>query len=127
MFLFISNGQGVIAMERETAATELRPSRGPLRLIVGSVVAGAGLTVLGFLLGGAPASADEPAPPAPLGAVVSGVTGGLGETVSGVTQGLGSTVAAITADVAPALPEPVQQTVEAVVAPVTETVADVAA
>src|SRR5690349_14786121 len=126
-FPTISNGQGVIALDTETAALQLPRSRGPVRLLVGSLIAGAGLTVLGFLLGGSPASADEQAPPAPLGTVASSVAQSLDSTVSGVTQGVGSTVSKVTAAVVPAVPDPVQQVVSEVVAPVVDTVSDVAA
>ena len=68
----------MIALETDAAAVELPRPRGPVRLLVGSLIGGAGLTLLGLLLGGAPASADDPAPPAPLGSVVSSVTESMG-------------------------------------------------
>jgi hypothetical protein len=83
----------------------------PARVLIGSLVAGAGLTVLGFFFGGTSASAAEPAPVSPIGSVVSSAT-----------QGLGDTVSSVTAAVAPVLPAPAQQTVSAVATPVVQTV-----
>ena len=85
----------------------------PVRLLLGSLALGAGLTVLGFLAGGSSASAAEtpPAPSNPVGALVSNVTGDVGRLAGSVTSA-----------VAPAVPEPVQQVVSQVVTPVTNTV-----
>jgi|GEM_PF-1379011 len=88
----------------------------PARALIGSLIAGAGLTVLGFLAGGTSASAAEPAPPpGAVGSLVSSVTGGVGDTVGAVTQA-----------VTPAVPAPVQDVVSAVVTPVADVVDQVA-
>ncbi|MFP3467285.1 hypothetical protein [Leifsonia sp. SIMBA_070] len=96
----------------EVALEPRRSILTPARVLVGSLIAGAGLTVLGFLAGGPAASAAEPAPPpSPVTALVSNVTGGVGDVVGSVTQ-----------TVAPALPHHVQSAVSAVVTPVTSAV-----
>ena len=78
------------------AADELHGRFTPARVLIGSLLIGTGLTVLGFLLGGSPSSAAEPAPPpGPVGALVSSATAEAGQTVGSITGA-----------VAPALPAP---------------------
>lgn len=92
-----------------------RSSLTPLRLLIGALVLGGGVTVLGLLFGGGSANAAEPPAPDPLGSVVSSLTTGVGETAHAVTSA-----------VAPALPAPVRSTVAQVVQPVTQVVDHVA-
>lgn len=88
---------------------ERRSSFTPLRLLIGALVLGGGVTALGLIFGGGGANAAEPPAPDPLGSVVSSVTG----TVGGTAQ-------AVTSAVAPALPDPVRATVAQLVQPVTQ-------
>jgi len=107
----------------------------PARLLLGSLIGGAGIAILGFFWSASPASAAEPAPqPAPVGhslvSAVGSAVSGIDHAVTGAVDHLGVTAAAVTSPVVNALPAPVQQAVEAVatpvVAPVTEAVESVA-
>src|SRR5689334_13391115 len=98
----------------EVAQEPHRRNVTPVRVLIGSLIAGAGLTVLGFFAGGPSASAAEPAPPSPVSSLVATATAGVGDTVGTVTQA-----------VAPAVPAPVQEVVAPVVTPVTDTVDEV--
>lgn len=108
----------------------------PARLLLGSLIGGAGIAILGFFWSASPASAAEPPPqPAPVGhslvSAVGSAVSGIDHAVTGAVDELGDTAAAVTSPVVHALPAPVQQAVEAVatpvVAPVTEAVESVAA
>ncbi len=92
-----------------------RSSLTPLRLLIGSLILGGGVTVLGLLFGGGSANAAEPPAPDPLGSAVSSLTTGVGETAHAVTSA-----------VAPALPAPIRSTVTQLVQPVTQVVDRVA-
>ncbi|MEO7016867.1 MAG: hypothetical protein ABI130_11375 [Leifsonia sp.] len=101
----------------------------PLRLLIGSLLAGMGLVFLGFFLGLDSASAAEPAPlPDP---AAHSLLGSAGSLLSGVGGAVSSTVNTAAADIskplAAALPTPAQQAVSTVTAPVAAVVHEVAA
>jgi hypothetical protein len=100
----------------EGSLAERRPSLSPVRLLVGSLIGGAGITLFVLFFGGSPASAGEPAPSAPPAHSVLGTVASLRVTVSAVTE-----------PVRQALPEPVKQVVAPVAEPVSDAVAGVAA
>ncbi|MEO7016112.1 MAG: hypothetical protein ABI067_06170 [Leifsonia sp.] len=105
---------------------------GPARLLIGSVIAGAGIAVLGFFLGGNSASAAEPTPPPvpaahSLGGAVGSAISGADSVVSSTVSKVGGAVGAVVQPVVAALPQPVPQAVATVTAPVVDAVQDVAA
>jgi hypothetical protein len=110
---------------------EERRSLTPARLLAGSLIGGAGIALLGFLFGGASASAAEPAPSEPLthsalssvGSLVSEVAGAVSGTVGQVAE----PAAAAVRPVAAVAPAPVRQAVSTVTTPVTDAVQDGAA
>jgi hypothetical protein len=105
---------------------------GPARLLIGSVIVGAGIAVLGFFLGGNSASAAEPTPPPvpaahSLGGSVGSAVSGADSVVSSTVSKVSGTVGAVVQPVTAALPQPVPQAVATVTAPVVDAVQDVAA
>jgi hypothetical protein len=107
-------------------AEERRSLLTPARLLAGSLIGGAGIALLGFLFGGASASAAEPAPSEPLthsavGSLVSEVAGAVSGTVGQVAESVPAVVRPVAAVA------PVRQAVSAVTTPVTDAVQDGAA
>jgi hypothetical protein len=112
-------------------AEERRSFLTPARLLAGSLVGGAGIALLGFLFGGAPASAAEPAPSEPVAHSVLGSAGSLVAEVAGAVPDTAGQVAepvpAAVRPVVAVVPAPVRQAVSTVTTPVTDAVQDVAA
>jgi hypothetical protein len=112
-------------------AEERRSLLTPARLLAGSLIGGAGIALLGFLFGGASASAAEPAPSEPVAHSVLGSVGSLDSEIAGAvpdTVGqVAEPVAAALRPVVAVVPAPVRQAVSTVTTPVTDAVQDVAA
>ncbi|WP_223693197.1 hypothetical protein [Leifsonia poae] len=114
----------------EEAAVERPSFLTPARLVVGSLVGGAGIALLALFFGGSAAHAAEPAPPPPAHSLLSGVgslVSGVDDTVSSVVGHVGTTLGAVTAPVATVVPAPVQNVVSTVTTPVTDVLHNVAA
>jgi hypothetical protein len=95
----------------------------PARLVLGSLIGGAGIAILGFFWSASPASATEPVPqPAPVGHSLVGAAGSavsdVGQAVTDAVGRVSETAAAVSTPVVQAVPAPVQQAVADVVAPV---------
>jgi hypothetical protein len=112
-------------------AEERRSLLTPARLLAGSLMGGAGIALLGFLFGGASASAAEPAPSEPVAHSVLSSVGSLASEVSGaVPDTVGQVAEPVAAAVRPVVavaPAPVRQAVSTVTTPVTDAVQDVSA
>jgi hypothetical protein len=112
-------------------AQERRSLLTPARLLAGSLIGGAGIALLGFLFGGASASAAEPAPSEPVTHSVLSSVGSLVSEVAGAGSGtvgqVAEPVAAAARPVAAVVPAPVRQAVSTATTPVTDAVKDVAA
>jgi hypothetical protein len=107
----------------ETQAVERGSRLTPARLLLGSLIGGAGIAILGFFWSAGPASAAEPVPqPAPVGHSLVGAVGsavtGVDRAVTDAVSQVSETAAAVSTPVAQAVPAPVQQVVADVVAPV---------
>ena len=101
----------------------------PARVLIGSLIGGAGLVILGFFLGTSQASAAEPAPTPPVHSVlgaVGGVVSDLDTTVGSVVGGVTHAASSVTQAVAPSVPAPVQDVVATVTAPVMDTLGSIA-
>jgi hypothetical protein len=103
----------------------------PARVLVGSLIGGAGIVLLGFFFGANSASAAEPAPSDPVAHSVLSSVGSLASevdrAVAGTVGQAGDAVGAAARPVAAVVPAPVRHAVSAVAAPVTDAVRDVAA
>ena len=117
-------------MDVETAE-ERRSFLTPARLLVGSLIGGAGIALLGFFLGGTSASAAEPAPSDPAAHSVLSAAGSVVSEVGGVVPGAVAPVVDVAGTAARAasavVPAPVHHAVSPATAPVASAVRAVAA